>query len=224
MNTALRLAAITGLFATTALSAGSAQAADGTSGAMTYPDGLPYYVEVRLGAPLPRDYNFSGTFTGRYDPDGDFFIAGGVGKYFMSNVRGDITVSYGRGSNGTAYAPGPVPHTGSVSATSVLANGYYEFGEVFPGVTPFVGAGAGVTFFNYDNLGGGTFFNGTANAATVAGHLGIDYALTDMIDLTGRYSLTWTGSHSVTTGPNTLNSAAHTNNIFTVGLRVKFGK
>jgi len=177
-----------------------------------------------LGGPIPRQYDFSGTFTGSYDPDPSFFIAGGVGKYFLPNIRGDVTLSYGRGKDGVAYAPGAVPHTGSISATSILANGYYIFNDVMPGVRPFVGAGAGVTIFNYDNLGGGPiFFNDSATAATVAAHVGIDYALTDMVDLTGRYSLTWTDSHSIS-NPVPLNSASHTNNIFTVGLRFKFNK
>ena len=224
MKPAQRLAAITGIFAAAIMSAGSAFAADDVYSPMTYADGLPYYLEVRLGGPLPRDYDFTGSFTGAYDPDPGFFIAGGAGKYFMPNVRADIMVSYGRGHDGVAYAPGPVPHTGSVSATSVLANGYYLFAPMGPGITPFVGAGAGVTFFHYNDLGGGSYFNGTAAAPTVAGHVGLDYPLTDMVDLTGRYTLSWTGSHSVTTGPNTLNAASHINNIFTVGLRVKFNK
>lgn len=230
MKTAQRLAAITGLFAAATLSAGSAFAADDVYSPMTYTDGLPYYVEVRLGGPLPHDYDFDfGGPSWTYDPDAGFFFAGGVGKYFTPNVRADIMVSYSWGHDGTAYDPGggPFPHTGKVSATSILANGYYEFAPMGPGITPFVGAGAGVTIFNYDNLGAAFFYNDTAAAPTVAAHAGFDYPLTDMIDLTGRYTLSWTGSHSIsntTAGPRPTNMHSHVNNIFTVGLRVKFNK
>lgn len=223
MKIVKRLTIVTGVIAASSSLSGFASAADDTYGAMTGTSSLPYYLELRLGGPIPREYDFSGAFTGSYDPDSDFFIAGGVGKYFAPNIRGDVMISYGRGSDGVAYAPGPVPHTGSISATSILANGYYLFNDVVPGVTPFVGAGAGVTIFNYNNLGGGTFFNDSASAATVAAHVGFDYALSDMVDLTGRYSLTWTDSHSIS-NPVVLNAGSHTNNIFTVGLRIKLNQ
>lgn len=220
-----KLSVVAGLLATSWLTSGHANAADEIYGAAAESGSNPFYLELRVGGPIPRKYDFSGAFTGQYDPDPGFFIAGAVGKYFSPNFRGDITLSYGRGEDGVAYAPGPVPHTGSVSATSILANGYYMFNDVVPmeGVTPYVGAGAGVTIFNYDNLGGGIFFNDSASAATVAAHVGIDYALTDMIDLTGRYSLTWTDDHSIS-NPVVLNSASHTNNIFTIGLRFKLNR
>ena len=203
---------------------GSANAAD----EVVYNLSNPWYLEARIGGPIPRDYDVSGTFTGSYDPDPGIMIAGNIGKYLTSNIRADLGISYVWGHDGafTLAGGGIVPHSGRVSATTILANAYYEFSDFSPGLTPWVGVGLGATIFNYDNLGGGIFYNDSDAAFTAAFHAGLDFALSESVDLTGRYTLSWTGSHSIatTTGglaPITIDDQF--NNTFTVGVRWKFG-
>lgn len=190
------------------------------------------YAEVHFGAPVFRDYDFTfdlGGPPGSYDPEEKFFINGAIGGYFRNNMRGDISITYAYGNNGAVTFPGfVVPHTGSISATTILGNIYYEFPAMMGNAHPWIGAGAGVTIFNYNNLGGPGFqYNDSDTAGTVAAHLGVDVPLTEHIDVTGRYSLTWTGEHSVaatTVGPVPITVESQFNNIFMIGLRLKFGQ
>lgn len=201
---------------------GSANAAD----EVVYNLSNPWYLEARIGGPLPRSYDFTGAIVGTYDPDPGLMIAGNIGKYLTPNIRVDLGISHAWGNDGVVFAPGPVPHTGRVSATTILGNAYYEFND-FSGLTPWLGVGLGATIFDYNNLGGGAFFfNDSAAAFTAAFHAGVDYALSESIDLTGRYTLSWTGSHSISTttaGPVPITVDDQINNIFTVGIRWKFG-
>lgn len=190
----------------------------------------PWYVELRAGGPIPQDFDVTGAVVGSYDPDPGFMIVGNVGKYFTPNIRADVGLSYVWGEDGNfvlAGGGGVVPHTGRVAAISIMANAYYEFADMAHGITPWVGAGVGATIFDYDNLGGAGFqYNDNDTAFTIAGHLGADYALSENVDLTGRYTLSWTSSHDVsatTAGPNPITIDDHINNTFTVGFRFKFG-
>ncbi len=197
-----------------------------------YGSATPWYVEGLLGGAIPRDYDF--TFqpagpVGTYDPDGGFGFMVGVGKYFTENVRADVTAAFAWGTDGAVTLPGPVvvPHTGTIGAYTFLGNIYYEFTDVAPQITPWVGIGAGFTVFDYNNLGGAGFqYNDSDIAFTAAAHLGVDYAMTDKLDLTARYTLSWTGEHSVsatTAGPVPITADDQINNSFGIGLRYKFG-
>ncbi len=89
--------------------------------------------------PSMKDNDGFAVFTGE-DLENTWTIGGGVGKYFGSNWRGDITVDYHLGAT-----VGPAP-TGifdtDLRSTVVLANLYYDFdrGTAF---TPYVGVGVG---------------------------------------------------------------------------------
>ncbi len=190
----------------------------------------PWYMELRFGGPLPKGYDTTITtfgVRGSYEPDPGFMFAVDVGKYLTPNVRAELDLSYAWGTDGTFVVPGPnVPHTGSVGVFTAMANALYEF-DMGNRWTPFVGAGAGVSIFSYNDLGGAGYqINDTAAALSLAAHVGMDYALTEKIDLTGRYTLAWTDSHKVTATPafGNVNHTVHShiNHIFTVGLRVKF--
>lgn len=91
-------------------------------------------------------------------------FAFGVGYQYNSFLRGDLTGGYWRRNvSGTDTDPGrctvaaPVGSTcrstdsSSVSGIELMANAYADLGT-FVGVTPYVGAGAGVTFLNFDTL------------------------------------------------------------------------
>ena len=225
MKTIARILLSGGIMAGITGIVGAAQAAD-------HNDAPLLYFEAHLGAPVFRDYDFTfdlGGPPGTYDPKEKFFINGAFGGYFRNNMRADVSVTYAYGNNGLVTFPGfTVPHMGSISATTILGNVYYEFPAMAANIYPFVGAGAGATIFNYNNLGGPGFqYNDSDAAVTLAAHLGADIPLTEHIDLTGRYSLTWTGEHSVsatTVGPVPITIDGHVNNIFMLGFRVKFGE
>lgn len=76
------------------------------------------------------------------DPGNGF--VGGVGAGFKSGwVRADVTVDYTSDMkySGTVAAPGDV--TAKIDAVTALFNGYLDLGTWY-GVTPYVGAGAGM--------------------------------------------------------------------------------
>jgi outer membrane protein W len=233
MKRASRLIAAIAFLATGTAMSGSAIAADNIDLGVS-PTALPWYIELLAGGPIPRDYDATlfGTAPIVYDPDPGFMISGAIGKYFTPNIRADLNVSYAWANDGAvSFVAAPAisfPHTGRVTATTILGSVYYEFQDVMPNVTPWVGVGAGATIFNYSNLGatGGAFtFDDSDTAFTAAGHLGFDYAININIDFTARYSLTYTGSHNVTGQPGNVALAADSqvNNIFMAGFRFKFG-
>ncbi|MCC0050489.1 MAG: outer membrane beta-barrel protein [Rhodobiaceae bacterium] len=181
-----------------------------------------WYFEIAAGGAIPygHDVTVNGT-PGEYEPDSGFGLAGAIGAYFQNNVRGEVAVSWFRGNDGVALG---FPHTGGLNVIDVLANVYYEFpewgGSQF---TPWVGAGLGFVVFDYDNLGAGFFFNDSDVAIAGALHAGFDYAISDRVDLTGRYTLAIHGSHDVTSGANTASADSSVEHAFMGGIRVKMG-
>lgn len=209
------------------VSAAGFASADGHTSA-----GTPWYGELLAGGPIPHDFDLTflpGGPAAVYDPDSGFLFAASVGKYLTDNIRADINVAYAWAGDGAVTLAGGavVPHTGTVSNTTIMANAYYEFANVLTTVTPWIGAGVGAAIFNYDNLGGAGFqYNDNDTAFTGALHLGADVEITKMVDFTARYSLNWVASHSVsatTAGAVPISVDSHVNNVFTVGFRVKFG-
>jgi opacity protein-like surface antigen len=88
-----------------------------------------------------------------------WLVGAGVGYYFNENLRADITVDYrfqskfkgmigGCGPCGNGYSS----ESAKFSAWTLMFNGYYDFGT-WNSVTPYVGAGVGLTHMK---LGGYT--------------------------------------------------------------------
>jgi opacity protein-like surface antigen len=92
-------------------------------------------------------------------------VAFGAGYQFNSWLRADATIGYWqRAVNGTDVGVGPCIVGGPVAAVGCrsvdtsklkawefMANGYADLGT-FVGVTPYIGAGVGMTLFNYGAL------------------------------------------------------------------------
>lgn len=72
----------------------------------------------------------------------------GIGYHFTDNFRTDLTVNY-LGKDEFAYTRPTNAAVGSHSAWSGLISGYYDIATVM-GVTPYVGAGAGLTYTHND--------------------------------------------------------------------------
>lgn len=192
-----------------------------------------FYIEGFLGGPIPREQrtDITGAGAATFTPGSGFALGGAVGVYLTPSIRADFAVLHGWNTGGSLTldaVPGvAMPHAGRVSATFLTGNAYYEFLNDSRW-TPWVGAGAGAVVYSYDKagvMGAPISYNGTATAFTVAGHLGVDFALTDRVDVTGRYSLSYTGPHSIQSTPPGFKQTPRggIDNSFLIGLRVKFG-
>lgn len=100
-----------------------------------------------------------GTFaTGAYS--GDLTFGAGFGYRFTDILRADVTAdNFSLRFNGTRGFGSPCPggsagttcaavDSASVNAWSIMANGYVDLGTI-AGFTPYVGAGAGMTYANW---------------------------------------------------------------------------
>ncbi len=130
------------------------------------------------------------------DIDDTWTIGGGVGYYFNSHWRGDLTFDYRANSDVTAKhdfldewgaASITATHTAELSSFVALANLYYDFGDR-SGFSPYLGAGIG---FSVNRMGDRniTCWNNTANAscgadATGAGDSNTDVAAAAMVGFT----------------------------------------
>ena len=101
--------------------------------------------------------------------DTDFTWGGGFGYRFTDYFRADATVEGFRGdfdgstSSDTPCLDDPVVDTGcrsdnssDFSAIGVMANGYVDLGT-YVGFTPYVGAGAGMSYVSWNNLNDTTY-------------------------------------------------------------------
>lgn len=114
----------------------------------------------------------------------------GVGYQFNSLLRADLTTDFFKGRlDGTSDMATPCSgaepagtscrftHKAGYSAASIMANGYVDL-ATFMGITPYIGAGAGATHLDWDDLqstatcqDGSAACSGTGQAgATLPGH------------------------------------------------------
>lgn len=186
-----------------------------------------WYMEIRAGAPIPVDHGFTSVATGagEYKPSSGFHVGVDIGKYITDNWRAELDISWNRGSKGNArLGGGPnIPHSGSVNTYSFLGNLLYAFETNSP-LKPYIGAGLGLTVFDYNNLGatGGAFtINDSGTVFTAAFHSGLDYRMSDRMTLTSRYTIAWVdGDTYGTTVPGlTVTTSSEVEHILGIGLR-----
>jgi opacity protein-like surface antigen len=119
--------------------------------------------------------------------DTDFSWGGGFGYRFTDYFRADATVDGFRADfNGStvsdlACIPEDPPaddttcrseNSSEVSAVSVMANGYVDLGT-YVGFTPYVGAGAGVSYVSWSDLNDTTYcVDGAVDDCTTVGPVG----------------------------------------------------
>ena len=187
------------------------------------------YVQVWGGAPLSKEYdtNITGLGSGTYEPDSGYYIAGSVGTYLRPNIRAELQAFRAHGEDGEVVFPGgtPIPHAGSVTASGILANVFYEF-DLNHRVTPYVGAGLGFVNFDFDDLGaiGGTFtVDDSKTVFAAAFHAGVDIPLSSRWTITTRYSLGYSdgATFSTSTAGTTITKDDEINHLFGAGLRLK---
>lgn len=123
--------------------------------------------------------------------DGTPFIGGGFGYQVNNWFRADITAEYRVPTHYSAFetysntTTGGDGYSAHIGSEVVLANGYVDLGTWY-GFTPFVGAGVGVAFNQFNNLidygtgpdnfgGFGTATNANMTNFAWAAMAGIDY-------------------------------------------------
>ena len=109
----------------------------------------------------PQSYSTSAFATSELDSD--YTASIGFGYQFTDFLRADLTFDYSNGSfDGTTAAAVPCPgmpvgttcastDTADFKSYGFLANGYVDLGT-YAGVTPYLGAGAGITRVAWDPL------------------------------------------------------------------------
>lgn len=144
---------------------------------------LGYSGWVKGGKPDYTVYSPGGTVFSQESFDSARFskpVSYGVGMGYQFNnfLRADLTTDFFNGalsgdSNIDQPCSGAEPagtscgfnHKARYSAINIMANGYIDLGTV-AGITPYLGAGAGVTNLRWDNLRTNTFCeNGTSTCS-----------------------------------------------------------
>lgn len=123
--------------------------------------------------------------------DGSWSIGGGVGYQINSYLRTDLTADYWFKTDftGTSSSTGPCgggagpcssTDGSSMSALLLLANAYVDLGT-WHGLTPYLGAGIGGAYVNWDDIGDAPGESEWRFAWALMA--GASYCLTDNIDL-----------------------------------------
>lgn len=208
------------VFAAAMLAAGAVQAQD--TGAVGGNFGK-FYAGVAAGMVMPEDVSFSANATqggasasasGKFEFDNGHSVSAFAGYRFSDYVRGEAELGY------TAFDYDKITGTLTVTSGSTTANvsGSAEIegdvsavvgmlrGIVTPlgksKVTPFVGLGVGfVSVEESITRIGTTSLNAKADSTDLAvdGTVGIEFAVSDKVDLGARYRYLWadTGSSGV---------------------------
>lgn len=77
-----------------------------------------------------------------------FGAGGGVGYHFSDNFRADVNIAY-LGGDSVSFDDGIDAFDASHNVWSGLVNGYFDIATIM-GLTPYVGAGAGVTYSRHE--------------------------------------------------------------------------
>lgn len=170
---------------------------------------LSWYASAKVGVALPGTIDMLATAPGLPDLNGNatfnpgFAGAVAVGKYLAPNVRAEVELALANnpGNSFTGSFTGFAGQTtgaltGSVTTTTLMAMGYYEFTQ-FGDFVPYLSAGLGVANvnanLNYNDPGAMGFpISGsiTGNSTVFAGRLGagFQFAVTDGLDVTLDYT------------------------------------
>jgi len=150
-----------------------------------------FYGQLYGGISFPNDPTFDGVVGGAPASvdttlDEGFLIGGAIGLRFagLPNVRAEAELSYGEndidGLNFSGNGAGAeVGVGGDISYTSLLANGYWDFRSDSL-LTPYVGAGIGVSFVDTNAVyGPGVRLDGSDEVFTLQLIAGAAYDLSD---------------------------------------------
>jgi opacity protein-like surface antigen len=178
--------------ATTALAVASMltlpAAADEPAGSSTF------YVETLIGGPLPLKQEFKSSAFGNdnyYDPESGIGGWLSVGAHLSPRIRAQLDASWIRGFDGEKkIGTGKFDYDGKDDIYVVMLSAYYSLDKWGP-IQPYVGVGAGVARYDITENGGPFVTDHKDNALALAGHFGFDYALSNRLTWTSRYTLGW---------------------------------
>ncbi len=187
---------------TTSIAAITAAAALSTT--VTFADGHPsghgYYIQGSLGFNQLSDTDQSGapgTVASDYDSGYNISIAVGKKIPAWSGFRAELELSYSENDADTIDFSGngagnEANVNGDISSTSIYANLLYDIPTNNSRITPYVGAGIGVSFIDSSISYGGAPVRIDDDDSVFSAQLiaGAAYKLTDTLDLTldARYS------------------------------------
>lgn len=168
--------------------------------------------------------------------DGTWSIGGGVGYYFTSRVRGDVTLDYRLETNvenSVEESAFTGTHKSKLSSLLVLANIYYDFGDR-DRFSPYIGAGLGFArhkLANHELYNGSTLYGvtGDGTKTDVAGALmiGFSRSLLQYWKFDAGYRFTYVGDAEGSGDDTTLNIGRQmiqgmTNHELRIGIRYDF--
>ena len=194
------------------------------------------YVGLGAGINFKQDLDVKGG--GNLQSDLGPAFVGSVGWGFGNGFRAEIEGNYYNNKfNKISGAPGYTAAGGHEQLFGVMVNGYYDFNNLMPMITPYVGVGIGYEEANEQGLKaygpGGSFFgsNQTEGSFAAQGILGAAMPLTAVpgLDLTAEYrfmALIGDRSYSGVTGagvPASVKLGNDYNHTFLIGVRYAFG-
>ena len=176
------------------------------------------------------DYTASDGAFGQTFFDTGYNLDAALGYDFGNGLSIEAQVGYlsaaqtGASYNSLFYT-GPVPVTGTGSVLYGMLNAWY--GVEIGAITPFIGGGFGIASATLDSTYTGSLFEASTfedNAVTYAWQVGggVSLALTDSIDLVGRYRYFATGDFDVVDGQGTTLTSSFGIHLIDAGLKVKF--
>ncbi|MEL6680667.1 MAG: outer membrane beta-barrel protein [Pseudomonadota bacterium] len=220
------------LSATAALAAASLAAGPTLAQSLVGPG---YYVGVQGSFVLPSDQDFE-TSLGKISTDVDEGFGVGVsgGVILDGGFRGELELNYRENEVGSHRLNGGSALAGSkgtATSTSLMANAFYDIpafaGTTYDWITPYVGAGVGYTWVEFEDYTVDALAPGNALDDTTSGFgaqiiLGMSWRLQQNLDLTADYRYFTAPELDVRAAGRDNSSIDYNLNSINVGLRSRF--
>ncbi|MBF0356042.1 MAG: OmpA family protein [Alphaproteobacteria bacterium] len=217
-------------FSTAILSAALLTGLSGAAQAQQAGSGL--YTGLMGGYNILEDGSTSGgAINGKAEYEGGFAVLGALGwdygRYSFGNLRSELELGYRRNGGdkvtGTATGVGTGNASGDVQAVSLMLNGLYDLPINFP-VRPYVGAGLGGAWVDFDNIktSTGTFLKDSEMQFAYQGIAGLGWEITNNWRANLDYRYFATLDPSVKHGNGTGVDTEYKNHTVMVGFAYKF--
>lgn len=173
-------------------------------------EGGRFYVAGYLGFNLFEDSGFSlNGVRGDVELDDDISFGGALGFKLGSQVRVEAELNRTSTDLGSLRSNvGTLNVAGDLDVTTLMLNGYYDFGVDWP-IQPFVSAGAGIGYFDGSARNAAVPFSTSGDDYGLVYQLGagLRYRFNDTLALTGGYR--YVGSSDVNIGNADIDYSAH---------------
>ena len=195
--------------------------------------GSGVYTGLMGGYNMLQDGDTSGgAINGKADYEGGFAALGNVGydygRYNFGNLRSEIELGYRRNGadsvTGSATGVGTGSASGNVGAYSLMANALWDLPVNFP-VRPYIGAGIGGAYLDFNNIktSTGTFLKDNDIQFAYQGIAGLGWEITNNWRANLDYRYFATLDPSVKHGGGTSVDTEYTSHTVMVGFAYKFG-